>query len=42
MDEQIQGAIERITYFNEDNGYSVHQDHAGQALSPGRRRGTGR
>ncbi len=23
MDEQIQGAIERITYFNEDNGYSV-------------------
>ncbi|MCY4021269.1 MAG: ATP-dependent RecD-like DNA helicase [Chloroflexi bacterium] len=23
MDEQIQGAIERITYYNEDNGYSV-------------------
>ncbi len=23
MNEQIQGAIERITYFNEDNGYSV-------------------
>ncbi len=23
MDEQIQGAIERVTYFNEDNGYSV-------------------
>ena len=23
MDEQIQGAIERITYFNEENGYSV-------------------
>ena len=23
MDEQIQGAIERVTYFNEENGYSV-------------------
>ena len=23
MDEQLQGAIERITYFNEENGYSV-------------------
>lgn len=23
MEEQLQGAIERITYFNEDNGYSV-------------------
>jgi exodeoxyribonuclease V alpha subunit len=23
MDEQLQGSIERITYFNEDNGYSV-------------------
>ena len=39
MDEQIQGAIERITYYNEENGYSVIKIIPGQALSLARRPG---